>query len=42
MACTLNLNSGMNQEIFNQIKEFAVRQAAVEEDEVTESASIED
>lgn len=32
----------MNQELFNKIKEFAVSQAAVEEDEVTESASIED
>jgi acyl carrier protein len=32
----------MNQELFNKVKEFAVNQAAVEENEVTESASIED
>jgi acyl carrier protein len=32
----------MNQELFNKVKEFAVNQAAVEEKEATESASIED
>ncbi len=32
----------MDQELFNKVKEFAVNQAAVEEKEVTESASIED
>ena len=32
----------MNQELFNEVKEFTVNQAAVEEREVTESACLED
>ncbi|SRR5260370_34310811 len=32
----------MREEIFNKLKEFAVEQAAVGEEEITESASLED
>lgn len=32
----------MSEEVLNKIKKFAVKQAAVEEEEITENASIED